>query len=110
MVSQRVVLPLSVAIKEKLYPPQPKDSVVEKLKKAVLGADESNALIDQSKGNVDTKSGEEGKKSFLSNKLREAVQDKRQEVEIAETNNASESDTKAKISAAKLAKIKAGGK
>jgi hypothetical protein len=86
-VSARFLLPLDVAIREKIYPTsQPgKEGVVEKVVQKVTGIDIPDA----------DPQADDPKKNFLGNRLREAIQAKKTE--------------NSKIDAAKLAAIRAGG-
>lgn len=101
LVSAGIVVPIDTAIKLGVYPPK-KESLVDKLKEATKTAEEKPLVEELKAETSDTKTTE---KSFLQNKLREAILKKK-----TESKSETGSLESAQISAAKLEAIKSGGK
>jgi len=91
LVEARILTPLNTAIVKGLYPTE-KESVVERLKDAVIGEDEPEILQEKTTEAETENPQPEGGKSFFGNRLRDAVQSKKS------------------LSAEKLAAIQSGGK
>lgn len=98
-VSANMLIPLDIAIKENKFPPK-KDTLVEKLKTATQDSKERELAQTL---NQSTTSKENEKKSFLGNKLREAIQQRKQETDKTQTYPTV-------LPADKLAAIRSGGK
>ena len=108
-VSSHLLVPIDVAIREGLYPPiveSAPEKVADKIKQAVkevMGTPETTASSELPAETNPPTEPPAGTKSLLGNKLRDAVQVKKSESQKATSEVA-------KIDAAKLAAIKAGGK
>jgi hypothetical protein len=97
-VSAHILTPLDIAIKEGVYPPK-KDTLVEKLKTATQES-KDRPVAQNLQQTTSTK--EDEKKSFLGNKLREAIQQRKEETTESQS-------TPTVLPADKLAAIQSGG-
>lgn len=105
------ITPLEVALRSGIYPVS-KETLSEKIVEVVTGEEIPDTKAEvEAQATAEGQSSSGGKKSFLGNALRDAIQKKK-----AETNPAGQSPlggaelAPTKVDAAKLAAIKAGGK